>query len=79
MTRSNAKVLITLLSIVANSTRHEQQLFIDELKNVDLEFLISLEGALHNLSYDLDELTKEKAKNETRYTIPDDSFDRFGY
>lgn len=85
MDRVDAKKLINLLSIVVNSSRHEQAhfkaelgAFKSELSHEDVMWIISLEGALDNLLYDLREVL-ETSKKKVRATISDDSFDRFGY
>jgi len=59
LTRSNAKSLITLLSIYSNSTREEQRLFIQELtnnfniKNEDWDFIYQIENAIKCICLDI--------------------------
>ena len=78
MTRSNAKSLVSLLSIVANSTRDEQLLFTSELKGIDLDFARDLQNAIQGLTLDINEYI-EKTDFEQPYPMANDCFDRFGY
>jgi len=56
MTRDDARNLIQLLTRVANSNRHQQGLFKDELKSDDKLYIAQLQNAMQGLCVDLDEL-----------------------
>jgi hypothetical protein len=79
MERSNAKRLVNLIHFASSNSCNEREFFREELKNMDINFLVEMENGLESLKYIINELYEEKSKTEYRYTIPEDSFDRLGY